>query len=63
VLLLAMSAPIPAYSLISGVAFGAKVLTGIAVALYPVWLIVLSYRLPGHLADLAGSASRPSEVV
>ena len=58
-----MSAPIPAYSLISGVAFGAKVLTGIAVALYPVWLIVLSYRLPGHLADLAGSASRPSEVV
>jgi hypothetical protein len=63
VLLLAVLAPMPAYSLISDVTVGAKVLLGIPVALYPVWLIVLSYRLPGHLADLAGSASRPSEVV
>ena len=64
VLLLAMSIPMPSYSLISGVAFGAKVLTGIPVALYPVWLIVLSYRLPGHLADRRlGSPMRPSEVV
>ena len=55
VLLLAMSVPMPASSLISHVAFGAKVLTGIPVAIYPVWLIVLSNRLPGHLADLADS--------
>src|ERR1022692_3601269 len=54
-LLLAISVPMPAYSLISDVAFGAKALTGIPVALYPVWLILMSYRLPGHLADLAGS--------
>src|ERR1017187_1351656 len=54
-LLLAISVPMPAYSLISDVAFGAKGLTGIPVALSPVWLILMSYRLPGHLADLAGS--------
>jgi hypothetical protein len=63
VLLLAVPAPMPAYSLISDVAFGAKVLLGIPVALYPVWLIVLSYRLPGHLTDVVGSTSRPLEVV
>lgn len=63
VLLLAVPAPMPAYSLISDVALGAKVLLGIPVALYPVWLIVLSYRLPGHLADVVGSTSRPLEVV
>ena len=63
VLLLAVSAPMPAYSLISDVALGAKVLLGLPVALYPVWLIVLSYRLPGHLADVVGSTSRPLEVV
>ena len=27
-----------------------------AVLAYPFWLIALSYRLPGHLADRAGSA-------
>ena len=62
VLLLAVSAPMPAYSLIVGVTLGARVLTGVPVALCPVWLILLSYRLPGHLADLVGSTSRPSEV-
>jgi hypothetical protein len=33
---------------------GAGLLTAVPVALFPVWLIVLSYRLPGHL--LAGQA-------
>jgi hypothetical protein len=39
---------------------GLVLLAGIPVALYPVWLIVLSYRLPGQLADRAGSARRSS---
>ena len=47
--LLAASAPMPAHSLIRGIAFGAGLLTAIPVALFPVWLIVLSCRLPGHL--------------
>ena len=63
VLLLAVSAPMPAYSLFSGVAFSTKVLLGILVALYPVWLIARSCRPPGHLADNAGFALGPSEVV
>ncbi len=39
---------------------GAELLADIPVALYPVWLIVLSYRLPGHLADRVGFARRSS---
>ena len=56
--LLAASVPIPAHSLNRDITFAAELLTGIPVALYPVWLIVLSYRLPGHLADRVGSARR-----
>jgi hypothetical protein len=40
--------------LIWDITFGAGLLTAVPVALFPVWLIVLSYRLPGHL--LAGQA-------
>jgi hypothetical protein len=47
--LLTASAPLPAHSLIWDIAFGAGLLAAIPVALFPVWLIVLSYRLPGHL--------------
>lgn len=54
--LLTASAPMPAHSLIWDIAFGAGLLTAIPVALFPVWLIVLSYRLPGHL--LAAPAGR-----
>jgi hypothetical protein len=54
--LLTASAPMPAHSLIWDIAFGAGLLTAIPVALLPVWLIVLSYRLPGHL--LAAPAGR-----
>jgi hypothetical protein len=53
--LLTASVPMPAHSLVWDITFGAGLLTGIPVALFPVWLIVLSYRLPGHLADQAGS--------
>jgi hypothetical protein len=52
--LLAASAAMPASSLIRDITFGAGLLTGIPVALYPVWLIALSCRLPGHLADCVG---------
>ena len=45
-----------AHSLTWDITFGAGWLTAIPVALFPVWLIVLSYRLPGHL--LAASAWR-----
>ena len=58
--LLTASAPLPAHSLIWDITFGAGWLTAIPVALFPVWLIVLSYRLPGHLADRVGSARRSS---
>jgi hypothetical protein len=34
----------------------AGLLTAVPVALFPAWLIVLSYRLPGHV--LAGPARR-----
>jgi hypothetical protein len=62
--LAAASVPIPAYSLIHGITRGAALLAGgLAVLAYPVWLIVLSYRLPGHLADRLASPMRPSEVV
>ena len=54
--LLTASAPMPAHSLIWNIAFGAGLLTAIPVALFPVWLIVLSYRQPGHV--LAASAGR-----
>ena len=47
--LLTASAPMPAHSLIWDITFGAGLLTAIPVALFPVWLIVLSCRLPGHL--------------
>ena len=41
----------PAHSLIHGITFGAgAAATGPVVLGYPVWQIVLSYRLPGHLA-------------
>ncbi len=64
---LTASAPMPAHSLIQVVTFDAGLMTGIPVALYPIWLIVLSGRLPGHLADSAdypgeSSPRRPSEV-
>ena len=58
--LLAASVPMPAQSLSRDITYGAELLAGIPVALYPVWLIVLSYRLPGHLADRVGSARRSS---
>jgi hypothetical protein len=47
--LLTASAPMLAHSLIWDITFGAGLLTAIPVALFPVWLIVLSYRLPGHV--------------
>jgi hypothetical protein len=58
--LLAASVPMPAHSLSRDITYGAELLAGIPVALYRVWLIVLSYRLPGHLADRVGSARRSS---
>jgi hypothetical protein len=36
------------------VTYAAEWLVGIPVALYPAWLIVLSDRLPGHVADRLG---------
>ncbi len=59
--LLAASVPMPAHSLSQDITYGGELLAGIPVALYPVWLIVLSYRLPGHLADRVGSAMRSSQ--
>lgn len=47
--LLTASAPMPAHSLTWDITFSAGLLTAIPVALFPVWLIVLSYRLPGHV--------------
>jgi hypothetical protein len=61
--LLAASVPMPPHSLIKDITFGAGLLAG-ALA-FPVWLIVLSNRLPGHLADHTGavaSAAEPWEV-
>jgi hypothetical protein len=50
------SVPMPTYSLIHDITQGAAFLAaGLAALAFPVWLIVLSYRLPGHLADLPGS--------
>jgi hypothetical protein len=49
--LLTVSMPLPAGSLIHGVVYGAGLLTGIPFALYPVWLIILAIRLRGHLAS------------
>ena len=61
--LAATSVPMPTYSLIHDITQGAAFLAaGLAALAFPVWLIVLSYRLPGHLADLPGSPMRPSEV-
>ena len=54
--LLTASVPMPAHSLIWDITFGAGLLTGIPVALFPVWLIVLSYRLPGHAGSQPGLA-------
>jgi hypothetical protein len=47
--LLTASVPMPSHSLIWDITFGAGLLTAIPVALFPVWLIVLSSRLPGHV--------------
>ena len=58
--LLAASVPMPAHSLSRDITYDTELLAGIPVARYPVWLIVLSYRLPGHLADRVGSARRSS---
>jgi hypothetical protein len=56
--LLATSVPMPPHSLIQDVTLGAGLLAGAPAALaYPVWLIVLSYRLPGHLAEHTGGRS------
>ena len=53
--LLAASVAMPAHSLIQGITYGTGALASApAVLAYPVWLIVLSGRLPGHLADCAG---------
>ena len=64
--LLAASVPMSARSLMHDVTYGTGALaTAPAVLAYPVWLIVLSYRLPGHLADHTGavaSAAEPWEV-
>jgi hypothetical protein len=39
----------PAHSLTHAITFGAGALvSGPVYAAFPVWLIVLSYRLPGH---------------
>jgi hypothetical protein len=54
--LLATSVLMPPHALIRDITFGAGLLAGAPAALaYPVWLIVLSYRLPGYLADHTGS--------
>jgi hypothetical protein len=53
--LLAALVPVPAPMLSPDVTYAAEWLTGIPVALYPVWLIVLSYRLPGHLTGRVGN--------
>ena len=61
--LAAASVPMPAYSLIHDITRGAALLAaGLAALAFPVWLIVLSYRLPGHLADRLGTPTRPPEV-
>ena len=50
--LLAASVATPDGSLAHAITFGAGALvSGPAYAAFPVWLIVLSYRLPGHLAS------------
>jgi hypothetical protein len=53
--LLAVLVPVPAHLLSPDITYASEWLTGIPVALYPVWLIVLSYRLPGHLAGGVGN--------
>ena len=46
----------PAHSLAHAITFGAGALiSGPVYAAFPIWLIVLSYRLPGR----AGSAGQP----
>ena len=57
---LTASTPMPAHSLIQDITFDAGLMTGIPVALYPIWLIVLSGRLPRHLADRAGCPGESS---
>jgi hypothetical protein len=53
--LLATSVPMPARSLMHDLIYGTGALASApAVLAYPVWLIVLSCRLPGHLADHTG---------
>jgi hypothetical protein len=61
--LLTASVAMSAHSLMQDITYGTGALaTAPAVLAYPVWLIVLSYRLPGHLADRTGAAA-PWEVV
>jgi hypothetical protein len=53
--LLAASVPTPAHSLAHAITFGVGALiSGPVYAAFPIWLIVLSYRLPGR----AGSAGQ-----
>ena len=48
-------------SLLQEITFGAGALIfGPVVAAYPVWLMVLSYRLPGHLAGHADFPTGPT---
>jgi hypothetical protein len=49
VIIATIAALVLAHSLTWDITFGAGLLTAIPVALFPVWLIVLSYRLPGHV--------------
>jgi hypothetical protein len=46
---LTVSALAPAHSLVQHLAYSTGLLTGIPVAAYPIWLIVLSCRLPGYV--------------
>jgi hypothetical protein len=60
--LLLVSAPMAAGSLASTVTFGAGAVAAAPVWFaFPVWLIVLSYRLPAQLAASAGSPVRQPE--
>jgi hypothetical protein len=61
--LLTASALTPAGAALQHVAFAAGALAaGPAFAAYPVWLVVLSYRLPNHLAGLASTGDSQAAV-
>ena len=60
--LLAASVAMPAHSPMQEITYGTGALASApAVLAYPVWLIVLSGRLPGHLADHIGVVASPAE--